>query len=113
MKVPSVENDFKSSLKHEIKEIETPKHKNDKGQVRTASGIGITGMLGAISLEAVDLLGEHVAEIVGGYTVPVTGYHFSRVGVESYSIYVVDCHCYSPCLFVVCLLCCLLCILAT
>ena len=68
MKVPSVENDFKSSLKHEIKEIETPKHKNDKGQVRTASGIGITGMLGAISLEAVDLLGEHVAEIVGGGT---------------------------------------------
>ena len=45
-----------------------PKLKQDQSQIHAFSGIGITGLLGSIGLEALDFLGENVAEIIGGGT---------------------------------------------
>ena len=67
-KAPSVQNDFKSNLKHEIKQIDSKKHRNDKKQVKTASGVGFAGLVGTMGLEAIDFLGENVAEFIGGGT---------------------------------------------
>ena len=45
-----------------------PKLKQDQSQIHAVSGIGVTGLLGSIGLEALDFLGENVAEIIGGGT---------------------------------------------
>ena len=45
-----------------------PKLKPDQSQIHAVSGIGVTGLLGSIGLEALDFLGENVAEIIGGGT---------------------------------------------
>ena len=45
-----------------------PKLKQDKSQIHAVSGIGVTGLLGSIGLEALDFLGENVAEFIGGGT---------------------------------------------
>ena len=45
-----------------------PKLKQDQGQIHAVSGIGVTGLLGSIGLEALDFRGENVAEIIGGGT---------------------------------------------
>ena len=42
--------------------------KQDQSQIHAVSGIGVTGLLGSIGLEALDFLGENVAEIIGGGT---------------------------------------------
>ena len=52
-----------------VKEVKScPELKKSQGQIHAVSGIGVTGMLGSIGLEAMDFLGENVAEIVGGGT---------------------------------------------
>ncbi len=52
-----------------VKEVKSfPELKKSQGQINAVSGIGVTGMLGSIGLEAMDFLGENVAEIVGGGT---------------------------------------------
>ena len=52
-----------------IKDVKAcPDLKQRQGQVHAFSGIGITGLLGSIGLEAIDFLGENVAEIIGGGT---------------------------------------------
>lgn len=45
-----------------------PDLKKNQGQIHAVSGIGVTGMIGSIGLEALDFLGENVAEIIGGGT---------------------------------------------
>jgi len=45
-----------------------PDLKKNQGQIHAVSGIGITGLLGSIGLEAMSFLGENVAEIIGGGT---------------------------------------------
>ncbi len=45
-----------------------PALKKDHAQIHAVSGIGITGLLGSIGLEAMSFLGENVAEIIGGGT---------------------------------------------
>ena len=45
-----------------------PKHKKDKAQIQAVSGIGVTSVLGSVGLDAVDFLGDNVAEIIGGGT---------------------------------------------
>ena len=45
-----------------------PELKKDQSQIHAVSGIGVTGLLGSIGLEALDFLGENVAEIIGGGT---------------------------------------------
>ena len=67
-KAPSLDNDFKSNLKHEIKQIDSKKHRKDKKQVKTAGGVGFAGLVGTMGLEAIDFLGENVAEFIGGGT---------------------------------------------
>ena len=52
-----------------VKEVKScPELKKSQGQIHAVSGIGVTGLLGSIGLEAMDFLGENVAEIVGGGT---------------------------------------------
>ena len=52
-----------------VKEIKAcPELKKSQGQIHAVSGIGVTGMIGSIGLEALDFLGENVAEIIGGGT---------------------------------------------
>ena len=52
-----------------VKEIKAcPDLKQRQGQIHAVSGIGVTGLLGSIGLEAMNWLGENVAEIVGGGT---------------------------------------------
>jgi len=57
-------------IKDDIKkEVESnPQHKSDKVQAHAAGGLGITGMLGCAGAEALELIGGHVTEIVGGGT---------------------------------------------
>jgi len=45
-----------------------PALKKDHAQIHAVSGIGVTGLIGSIGLEALDFLGENVAEIIGGGT---------------------------------------------
>ena len=45
-----------------------PDLKKKQGQIHAVSGLGVTGMIGSIGLEALDFLGENVAEIIGGGT---------------------------------------------
>ena len=45
-----------------------PDLKKNQGQIHAVSGIGVTGLIGSIGLEALDFLGENVAEIIGGGT---------------------------------------------
>ena len=45
-----------------------PALKKDHAQIHAVSGIGVTGLIGSIGLEALDFLGENVAEIFGGGT---------------------------------------------
>jgi len=52
-----------------VKEIKAcPELKKKQSQVHAVSGIGVTGLLGSIGLEALDFLGENVAEVIGGGT---------------------------------------------
>ena len=52
-----------------VKEIKAcPELKKNQSQIQAVSGIGVTGLLGSIGLEAMNFLGENVAEIVGGGT---------------------------------------------
>ena len=52
-----------------VKEVKScPELKKSQGQIDAVSGIGVSGWLGGIGLEAMDFLGENVAEIVGGGT---------------------------------------------
>ena len=52
-----------------VKEIKAcPELKKNQSQIHAVSGIGVTGLLGSIGLEAMNWLGENVAEIVGGGT---------------------------------------------
>ena len=52
-----------------VKEVKScPELKKSQGQIHAVSGIVVTGLLGSIGLEAMDFLGENVAEIVGGGT---------------------------------------------
>tara|TARA_R100000656_G_scaffold87971_1_gene63884 strand:+ start:240 stop:512 length:273 start_codon:yes stop_codon:yes gene_type:complete len=57
---------IKDDIKQEVEN--NPKHKSDKVQAHAAGGLGITGMLGCAGAEALELLGGHVTEIVGGGT---------------------------------------------
>ena len=57
---------IKDDIKQEVEN--NPKHKSDKGQAHAAGGLGITGMLGCAGAEALELLGGHITEIVGGGT---------------------------------------------
>lgn len=57
---------IKDDIKKEV--ANNPKHKSDKVQAHAAGGIGITGMLGCAGAEALELLGGHVIEMVGGGT---------------------------------------------
>ena len=45
-----------------------PKHQKEKAQIQAVSGIGVTSVLGSVGLDAVDFLGDNVAEIIGGGT---------------------------------------------
>ena len=45
-----------------------PKHQKEKAQIQAVSGIGVTGVLGSVGLDAIDFLGENVAEVIGGGT---------------------------------------------
>jgi len=45
-----------------------PKHKSDTTHAKAGAGLGVTGMLGCAGAEALELVGENVAEIVGGGT---------------------------------------------
>ena len=45
-----------------------PELKKDQSQIHAVSGIGVTGLLGSVGLEALDFLGENVAEFIGGGT---------------------------------------------
>jgi hypothetical protein len=45
-----------------------PKHQKEKAQIQAVSGIGVTGVLGSVGLDAIDFLGNNVAEIIGGGT---------------------------------------------
>ena len=52
-----------------VKEVKAcPELKKNKGQIHAVSGLGVTGLLGSIGLEALNFLGENVAEIFGGGT---------------------------------------------
>jgi len=52
-----------------VKEVKAcPELKKNKGQIHAVSGLGITGLLGSIGVEALNFLGENVAEIIGGGT---------------------------------------------
>ena len=52
-----------------IKEVKSdPDLKKSQSQIHAVSGIGASGVLGSIGLEALDFLGENVAEIIGGGT---------------------------------------------
>ena len=52
-----------------VKEMKAcPELKKKQSQVHAVSGIGVTGLLGSIGLEAMSFLGENVAEIIGGGT---------------------------------------------
>ena len=52
-----------------VEKVKTdPKHKKDKAQIQAVSGIGVTSVLGSVGLDAVDFLGDNVAEIIGGGT---------------------------------------------
>ena len=63
------DREFKQEHKDFLKEVKAcPDLKQRQGQTYAFSGIGITGLLGSIGLEALDFLGENVAEIVGGGT---------------------------------------------
>ena len=63
------DREFDKEHKDLIKEVKScPKLKKNQGQIHAVSGIGITGMLGSIGLEAMSWLGENVAEIIGGGT---------------------------------------------
>ena len=60
-------------ISEEIRELESghacdPKHVSDKRQVHAAGGLGVSGILGVLALEAIDFVGEHIAELVGGGT---------------------------------------------
>jgi len=57
---------IKDDIKQEVEN--NPKHKSDKVQAHAAGGLGITGMLGCAGAEALELLGGHVTELVGGGT---------------------------------------------
>lgn len=45
-----------------------PKHQKDKAQIQAISGIGVTGVLGSVGLDAIDFFGDSVAEFIGGGT---------------------------------------------
>ena len=45
-----------------------PKHQKEKAQIQAVSGIGVTGVLGSVGLDAIDFLGDNVAEVIGGGT---------------------------------------------
>lgn len=64
-------NDKKINAEHRelVKAAKSdPALKKDHAQIHAVSGIGITGLLGSIGLEAMSFLGENVAEIIGGGT---------------------------------------------
>ena len=63
------DREFDKEHKDFVKEVTAcPELKKSQGQIHAVSGIGITGLLGSIGLEAMNWLGENVAEIVGGGT---------------------------------------------
>ncbi len=45
-----------------------PKHRKEKAQIHAVSGLGVTGVLGSVGLDAIDFLGDNVAEFIGGGT---------------------------------------------
>ena len=52
-----------------IKEVKTnPKHQREKAQIHAVSGLGVTGVLGSVGLDALDFFGDNVAEFIGGGT---------------------------------------------
>jgi hypothetical protein len=52
-----------------LKEVKScPVLKKSQSQIHAVSGIGVTSLLGSVGLEAMNFLGENVAEIVGGGT---------------------------------------------
>ena len=59
--VPGFRDSLKEAKNH-------PKHKSDTTHAKAGAGLGVTGMLGCAGAEALEIVGENVAEIVGGGT---------------------------------------------
>ena len=63
------DREFDKEHKDLVKEVNAcPKLKKSQGQIHAVSRIGITSLLGSIGFEAMNWLGENVAEIIGGGT---------------------------------------------
>jgi len=63
------DKEFKDPHHEIVKEMKScPELKKNQSQIHAVSGIGVTGLLGSIGLEAMSFLGENVAEIIGGGT---------------------------------------------
>ena len=45
-----------------------PNHRKEKAQIHAVSGLGVTGVLGSVGLDALDFFGDNVAEFIGGGT---------------------------------------------
>jgi len=67
--INKIDREHDQEHKDIIKEVKAcPDLKRRQSQIHAVSGIGVTGLLGSIGLEAMNWFGENVAEIIGGGT---------------------------------------------